>query len=199
MAKRVFFCFHYEDVKDFRANVVRNHWLTKQDRDASGFFDASIWESARKQGRIGLKRLINDALERTSATCVLIGIKTHSRPWVRYEIFKSLERGNKLLGIYINRIPDKNGKKRMLRGRSPFDRLAIRILPRSTNAIPLIRTENADGSISLTRFSLIDKLDIAAYSHLFDKNLRVYRLKDYFPVYDWVLDDGYNNFHKWVQ
>lgn len=25
MAKRVFFSFHYQDVIDFRANVVRNH------------------------------------------------------------------------------------------------------------------------------------------------------------------------------
>jgi hypothetical protein len=32
MAKRVFFSFHYQDVIDFRANVVRNHWLTKKDR-----------------------------------------------------------------------------------------------------------------------------------------------------------------------
>ena len=29
MAKRVYFCFHYQDVIDFRANVVRNHWMTK--------------------------------------------------------------------------------------------------------------------------------------------------------------------------
>jgi hypothetical protein len=42
MAKRVFFSFHYQDVIDFRANVVRQHWLTKPDREAAGFFDASI-------------------------------------------------------------------------------------------------------------------------------------------------------------
>ena len=29
MAKRVFFSFYYLDVIDFRANVVRQHWLTK--------------------------------------------------------------------------------------------------------------------------------------------------------------------------
>jgi hypothetical protein len=36
MAKRVYFCFHYQDVIDFRANVVRNHWVTKEHRDAAG-------------------------------------------------------------------------------------------------------------------------------------------------------------------
>lgn len=35
LAKRVFFSFHYKDVSDFRANVVRNSWVT-QDRKASG-------------------------------------------------------------------------------------------------------------------------------------------------------------------
>ena len=44
MAKRVFFSFHYQDVIDFRANVVRQHWVTKPDREDAGFFDASVWE-----------------------------------------------------------------------------------------------------------------------------------------------------------
>jgi hypothetical protein len=48
MAKRVFFSFHYQDVIDFRVNVVRNHWLTKPDRSLAGFFDSSIWEDAKK-------------------------------------------------------------------------------------------------------------------------------------------------------
>ena len=43
MAKRVFFSFYYQDVIDFRANVVWQHWLTKPHREAAGFFDASIW------------------------------------------------------------------------------------------------------------------------------------------------------------
>lgn len=89
MANRVFFTFHYKDVLDFRANVVRNHWLTKPDREAAGFYDASIWETARQQGEVALKRLINGGLDNTSNTCVLIGSSTYSRPWVRYEMLKS--------------------------------------------------------------------------------------------------------------
>lgn len=82
MANRVFFTFHYQDVINFRANVVRNHWLTKPDREAAGFYDASIWEKAKKQGDIALKRLINGGLENTSNTCILIGSDTYARPWV---------------------------------------------------------------------------------------------------------------------
>jgi len=44
MARRVYFGFDYEDVADFRANVVRNHWRTKEHRNVAGFFDASLWE-----------------------------------------------------------------------------------------------------------------------------------------------------------
>ena len=65
MAKRVFFSFHYQDVIDFRANVVRNHWLTKPDREDAGFFDASIW-AAKRTSPLALKRLINSELQHTS-------------------------------------------------------------------------------------------------------------------------------------
>jgi antiphage defense system Thoeris ThsB-like protein len=88
MAKRVYFCFHYQDVGDFRANVVRNHWLTKSDREDAGFFDASLWEEARKRGDTAIKRLINSGLDGTSATCILIGSQTYARRWV-YNNFAS--------------------------------------------------------------------------------------------------------------
>jgi hypothetical protein len=73
MAKRVFFSFHYQDVVDFRANVVRNHWMTKPDREEAGYFDGSVWESARRQGEVALKRLINGALDGTSDLCTSLG------------------------------------------------------------------------------------------------------------------------------
>jgi hypothetical protein len=109
MANRVFFAFHYQDVIDFRANVVRNHWLTKADREAAGFYDASLWEKTKKQGDVALKRLINGGLENTSNTCILIGSDTYARPWVRYEILKSLKRGNHLFGVHFNSIKGKDG------------------------------------------------------------------------------------------
>lgn len=71
MAKRVSFSFHYQDVIDFRANVVRQHWLLKPDRKDAGFFDASIWETAKHTGSVAIKRLINSGVDGTSMTCVL--------------------------------------------------------------------------------------------------------------------------------
>ena len=119
MAKRVFFSFDYQDVIDFRANVVRNHWITKLDREDAGFFDASIWESEKRTGDIALKRLIDKALQHTSVTVVLIGSETYARRWVRYEIIKSMEKGNQILGVHINGIKDKNQRTKRL-GPNPF-------------------------------------------------------------------------------
>ena len=93
MARRVYFAFHYQDVIDFRANVVRNHWMTKPHREAAGFFDASLWEDAKKHGDVAIKKLINAGLEGTSTTCVLIGSQTFNRRWVTYEIMKQLQTG----------------------------------------------------------------------------------------------------------
>ena len=86
------FSFHYRDVVDLRANVVRNHGLTKDDN--AGFFDASLWESVKRSGPAALKRLINDGLENTSVTCVLIDSESYVRPWVRYELLQSFRRAN---------------------------------------------------------------------------------------------------------
>ena len=110
MARRVYFAFHYRDVASFRANVVRNSWVTKPDREEAGFFDASLWEEAKKKDDNAIKKMINNALEGTAVTVVLIGAETSSRKWVKYEIKKSQERGNGLLSIYIHNIKDKDGR-----------------------------------------------------------------------------------------
>src|SRR6266516_6647582 len=99
MARRVFFSFHYErDV--WRAAIVRNSWLTKE-RQAAGFFDAGIWEEAKKKGETAIKAMIDNALKNTSVTVVLLGRYTANRDYVKYEIVKSIERGNGILGVRI--------------------------------------------------------------------------------------------------
>ncbi len=97
MARRVFFSFHYErDI--WRSSIVRNSWLTHPDREAAGFWDASLWEETKLRGDAAIQRLIDAGLEYTSVTAVLIGSETADRRWVQYELRKSYERGNGLLG-----------------------------------------------------------------------------------------------------
>jgi len=122
MTRRVFFSFHYErDI--WRTNIVRNSWVT-QDREAAGFWDASLWEEAKKEGDEAIKRMIDEGLKNTSVTVVLIGAKTSGRRWVKYEIKESHNRGNGLLGVYIHNIKDQSGHTD-LKGNNPFDNFYI--------------------------------------------------------------------------
>lgn len=108
MTRRAFFSFHYEnDV--WRANIVRNSWVTKEDKEAAGFIDAVDFEEVKKGGDAAIKKWIDNQLIGTSVTVVLIGSDTSNRPYVQYEIQQSYLRGNGLLGIYIHKLKDRDG------------------------------------------------------------------------------------------
>jgi len=124
MVRRVYFAFHYRDVASFRANVVRNSWVTKPDREEAGFFDASLWEETKKKGDDAIKKMIDRGLDGASVTVVLIGVEASSRKWVKYEIKESHKRGNGLLGVYIHNIEDKDGSTDE-KGDNPFDNFYI--------------------------------------------------------------------------
>ena len=101
MQRKVFFSFHYNDIT--RANIVRNSdVISRHYQTGVRFYDKSLWEEAKKQGPLAIKRMINGALNGSSVTCVLIGQETWQRPWVRYEILKSMARGNGILGVQIH-------------------------------------------------------------------------------------------------
>lgn len=155
MARRVYFAFHYQnDIS--RVNVVRNSWVT-QEREAAGFYDASLWEKAKKQGDDAIKRMINDGLWGTSVTVFLLGAETAGRPWVRYELQKSYENGNGLLAIYIHNI------------------------------------KNFQGQVSYQGANILDQF------HITDSWGRHTNLSQIYQTYDWVYNDGYNNFGEWVE
>lgn len=192
MAKRVFFSFHYQDVIDFRANVVRNHWMTKSDREQAGFFDASVWEESQKKGNIALKRLINGALDNTSNTCVLVGTETYLRPWVRYEILKSFKRGNHLLAVHINSITDKNKKVKTL-GSNPFDFVGVRYSDDGKTATLLEWLND-----KWVDYDQIDNSATYAVNVGLDRRGKGFKLSELFKLYDWDTDRGYDNFSSWL-
>lgn len=192
MAKRVFFSFHYQDVADFRANVVRNHWMTKPNRGEAGFFDASVWEEAKKDSNLAIKRLINTGLTNTSSTCVLIGSQTYARPWVHYEIFKSVEKGNTVIGVHINEFKDKYQQTKVP-GPNPFERLAVQVSEDGLSVTPLVFGNNGWTTFpEMPRW----KLGRAANPGHWGKIVQLSTFG--IPTYRWVADDGYNNFASWV-
>ena len=108
MARRVFFSFHYQ----------RDIWRVNQIRSipnitgtaAAGFQDASLWEEARNKGDVAIKKLIDEGLKNTSVTVVCIGAKTAGRKYINYEIEKSIERGNGIVGIQIHHLKNQKGE-----------------------------------------------------------------------------------------
>lgn len=119
MARRAFFSFHYErDI--WRASQIRNSWVTKPDRETAGFWDAASWEEVKKKGDEYIKRWIENQLNGTSVTVVLIGAETNDRPYIDYEIQQSSKIGNGLLAIYIHNIKNQSGMIDA-KGKNPFD------------------------------------------------------------------------------
>lgn len=138
MARRIYFSFHYE--RDIvRAMAVRN--CNKLLKDESFFYDSSLDEKARREGDSAVRRLINQGIEGTSVTCVLIGAETYARPWVRYEIATSFEHGNGLFGIYLDSLSNFQGQHDV-RGPNPFDYVAIAGISAS-NGYGLIEWRNS--------------------------------------------------------
>jgi hypothetical protein len=88
--------------------TVRNSWVT-QGKEAAGFVDAAEFEKIKRQGDVAIKRWIDNQLKGTSVTVVLVGQYTCGSRWVKYEIQKSIEIGNGLLGIDISKIKDFQG------------------------------------------------------------------------------------------
>ena len=201
MARSIFFSFHYDDVSSFRANVVRNSWVTMRDRTAH-FIDKSMWEEAERKGVLALKKLIENGLKGTSVTVILVGSNTFLRKWVKYEIVKSFVEGKGILPIYINRIPSRNeGIK--VKGVNPLERLTVDV---------------SSDCKTLTFYELVDRKWIPFKDLLSDNNRttnsfyfengwfkdfkggKSYKFSDLFDDgYDWISDDGYNNFAEWIE
>lgn len=71
--------------------------------------DAAEFEEIEEQGDAAIKKWIDGQLTNTSVTAVLVGAGTCSSKWVQYEIDRSIDRGNGLLGIDISKIKDFKG------------------------------------------------------------------------------------------
>ncbi|MCC1485574.1 TIR domain-containing protein [Winogradskyella immobilis] len=151
MARRTFFSFHYaNDV--WRANIVRNSWVT-QDRKAAGFIDAADFEEIKRGGDSAIKKWIREQLDGTSVTVVLIGSETSNRDYIKYELEKSWEKGNGILGIYVHNVKDSNGNTSK-KGDNSFG--------------PIFTNNKDDKKYFFERFKTYDWVDDNGYSNMGD-------------------------------
>jgi hypothetical protein len=194
MARRVFFSFHYErDV--WRANVVRNSWVTQPDREDAGFIDASEFEEIKRQGEKAVKQWIDNQLKGTSVTIVLIGTETYLRDWVRYEIVKSFDRRNGLLGIYIHNIKDQSGRTDV-KGSNPFEYVGV-FIDENGNGTYCERNDNKWTEFSLYPECGLNFPEKYRTNEVYKFNSKAFNIK--IKLYDWKNDDGYNNLGDWIE
>lgn len=102
--RSVFYSFHYADI--VRVNNVRHteQFKAKVLEVPQSHYDRSLWENSKRTNPESLKDLIREGVKNTSVICVLVGSDTWSRPWVRYEIARSVVDGKGLLAVDINSI-----------------------------------------------------------------------------------------------
>jgi hypothetical protein len=150
MARKTFFSFYYKnDV--VRAYQVRNSWVTKDDKEAAGFIDAAEFEKIEKDGDTGIKKWINNQLDGTSVTVVLIGSETSNRGYIKYELDQSWKKGNGILGIYIHQKKDLDGKTDT-KGSNSFG--------------PIFTNANDDKKYFFQRFETYDWVDDDGYNNM---------------------------------
>lgn len=115
MARRTFFSFHYKP-DNWRAAQVRNMGVIEGNRPISD----NEWEAIRKGGAKAIERWILSQLHGRSCTIVLVGAHTAKRRWINYEIKHSWNLGKGVVGIYVYKLLDEDGKQSQ-KGGNPFD------------------------------------------------------------------------------
>jgi len=190
--RRVFFSFHYQN-DIWRVNQVRNSWRYQHEdtRIAEGFFDASLWESSQRRDPNSLKDLIRGGLENTSVTTVLVGSNTYARRWVRYEIARSVIKGNGLLGVQVHLLRDRNGNVSAA-GPSPFEHIGLYKVP---DGRILLAERNGQQWVAYSDYTQAVTLP-PTWAAPVDTN--VVRLSAYATTYCYVQNDGARNFSSWV-
>ena len=115
MAKRqVFFSFEFnKDV--WRAAQVRN--MGKVSNNST--FSDNDWEEVKSKSDADIRKWIDEQMSYRSCLVVLIGKTTSNRKWVKYEIEKAYELDKGIVGIYIDKLKDKDGNQTN-KGNNPF-------------------------------------------------------------------------------
>lgn len=98
--------------------------LQPDDKEDEGFFDGSVFEASQRESDDALKAFLRDGLKNTSVTCVLAGKETWSRRWVRYEIVRSVLKGNGLLTVDIDGVQN-NKKEICAKGADPLSKVGL--------------------------------------------------------------------------
>ena len=191
MARRTFFSFHYQpDI--WRAMNVRNSWVITDDQDDRGFFDSSVFEATRRTSEDALKRFLREGLANTSVTCVLTGSQTWKRRWVKYEIARSIVKGNGLLNVHIHGLKNQD-EETATKGANPLDGMGLY----KTNGKILLAEWNGKKWVQYNDHkSPIPESDLWFSP---PTTTKVVRLSRHCQSYDFVGDAGRKRIGDWIE
>lgn len=191
MARRTFFSFHYKP-DCWRAWNVRNSWVVTGKTEDRGFFDSSVFEASKKEGDDNLKRFLRQGLENTSVTCVLSGTDTWARRWVRYEIARSVTKGNGLLSVDIHGVRNSE-QHTCLRGADPLDQMGLY----KTDKGIFLAEWNGEKWVAYSDYMLaIPEKDLWFAA---PKTTSVVKLSSHCMRYDFAAQDGRKNLGGWIE
>ena len=112
--RRTFYSFHFDN-DAWRAGQVRNIGTTEHDEPVSD----NSWEQVKRGGDAAIQKWINDQMSTRSCAIVLIGSQTANRKWINYEIAKAWDDKKGMLGIYIHKLLNQDGRA-STKGNNPF-------------------------------------------------------------------------------
>ena len=166
--------------------------VKQDDKVDGGFFDSSVFEATQKKGEHSLKTFLRDGMENSSVTCVLAGTNTWSRRWVRYEIARSVVKGNGLLTVYIHGV--KNDDEQV--ATQGFDPLAQIGVYKTDTGIFL--AEWKDGKwVKYDDYTLAIPEGDLWFAAPKDNN--VVQLSTHCMSYDFTAQDGRKNIGGWIE
>ncbi|RDU58639.1 TIR domain-containing protein [Helicobacter sp. MIT 99-5507] len=113
--KKVFFSFHY-DLDSWRVQQIRNMGVVEGQRVCN----TNDWEQIKKSGDKSIQNWIDKQMKGCDCVIVLIGEKTHTRQWVKYEVKRAKELGIPIFGIFIHNLKDRKHQTTK-KGQNVFD------------------------------------------------------------------------------
>lgn len=119
MARRVFYSFDYA-YDCWRVSQIKNIGAV----EGQPLLSSNAWEEVKRGGDKAIEKWINDNMAGKSCVAVLIGERTATRPWVKYEIKKAWQDGRGVLGVYIHGLKDAGGTQ-ATKGSNPFSQFTV--------------------------------------------------------------------------
>lgn len=119
MKIKVFYSFHFKN-DAWRAGQVRNIGVV----DGNAPVSSNDWEEVQRKGEASIKKWIDEHMDYRSCVVVLIGSKTASRKWCKYEIEHAWKEGKGIVGIHIHNLKNRH-EEQDTKGDNPFELFCI--------------------------------------------------------------------------